>query len=216
MHDCVLVTEQALVYESTNGTSVTVSWEQIVGLVPHSVCRRYDVLDDRGTCRMRISYELDNFAELEATLRKHLQKSSSSGAMTWFAKPSGGLVIMTMCVGGLALSMLGLWFEGMNARSLYGAALSLVGIVWGSFFRIEKVIVGKEGILLAYWKRKIIIPYASIKNLNLQEDYLPGAWRDIRIERFDHRPIKIEWLADEAVSLHQDMQIAWKSAISSR
>lgn len=75
---------------------------------------------------------------------------------------------MTMCVGGLALSMLGLWFEGMNARSLYGAALSLVGIVWGLFFRIEKVIVGKEGILLDYWKRKIIIPYASIKNLNLQ------------------------------------------------
>ena len=216
IYDSVLLTAQALVYESTKGTSVTVPWEQIVGLVPHSVRRRYDVLDARGACRMQISYELDNFAELEATLRNHLQKSSPNGTMTWFAKPAGGRVIVAICGGVLALLMFGLWFDGMNSKSLFVAALLVVGMAWGSFFRIEKVIIGKEGILLGYWKRKIAIPYASIKNLNLQEDYLPGAWRDIRIERFDYRPTKIEWLADEAASLHQDMEAAWKAATSLR
>jgi hypothetical protein len=215
MRDSVLVTEQALIYESANGSSITVPWEQIVGLVPHSLRRRYDVLDSQGHCRMHISYELENFLELDATLREHLQKSSFNGRTTWFVKSSGTQFIVAVSAGLFALSMLVLWRRGIEFGAVILAALSIVGMVWGFYFQIETVTVSEEGILLDYWKRKTTIPYATIKNLNLQDDYIPGTWKFICVERPGHKQMKIKWEYAEATSLYQAMETAWKGAVSS-
>ena len=217
MYDCVVVTKEGLIYEPARGTSVMLPWEQVVGFVPNGWIRRYDVTDRQGRCRMQISYDLDNFPELDATLREHLRKFSATGSMiSWFTKTAGGQTFVILGAGILALSILGLWFRGLNAASLYCMAISVGIIPYGFYYRIEKVTVTDDGLIIHYWKRQVVIPYGTIKKLSLQEDYLPGAWRTIYIERLGCRPLKITWLADEAAAFYQSMETAWKGATSSR
>ena len=215
MDDRILVTEQALIYEPAKGVSVTLPWEQVVSLVPHGWNRRYDILDSQGNCRMQISYELDNFVELDATLRKHLQKFSPTGATTWVTKTAGGQTLVILGAGILALSMLGLWLGGPNAASLFCMVISVGIIPYGFYYRIETVTVGEDGIIVHYWKRQLAIPYTTIKNLSLQEDYIPGAWRTICLERLGYNTMKIVWVADEALPFFQAMETAWKIMVSS-
>jgi len=216
MYDCVLVTEQALLYEPAKGTCVTLPWEEVVGLVPYGWNRRYDVIDGQGRCRMQISYDLDNFPELDAILREHLQNCFATESTTWFAKTAGGQTFVAIGGGILALSILGLWFRGPNAASLFCLAISVGTIPYGLYYRIEKVVITEAGLIVHYWKRQVAIPYATIKRLSLPEDYIPGAWRTICLEIVGRRPMKIEWVADEAISFYQAMETAWKCAISTR
>jgi hypothetical protein len=217
IYDCVLATEQALIYEPAKGMPVTLPWEEVVGLAPDGWNRRYDVLDRQGRCRMKISYDLDNFPELDATLREHLQNfSATASTTTWFTKTAGGQTFFTLGAGILALSMLGLYLRGQNPASLVCMVISVGFIPYGLYYRIEKVTVTGEGLIIHYWKRNRTISYTAIKKLSMQDEYIPGAWRTICLERFGHRPMKIEWIADEAMSFYQAMEAAWKQASLSR
>lgn len=214
MYDRVLVAEEALIYESAKEMSVTLPWEQVARLVPHGWSRRYDVIDRHGRCRMQISYELDNFTELDATLRKHLQKFTATESTIWFTKTAGGQTFITLAAGLLAMIIPVLWFQGPNAGSLFCLVVAVAFMPYGLYYRIEKVTVAKDGIVIHYWKRQLTIPYTSIKKLSLPEDYIPGAWRTICIEIVGRRPMKIEWIADEAIAFYQAMEMAWKRATS--
>lgn len=216
MYDSVVVTEAGLTYELASGQPIVISWNQIDTLVSHSLRRRYDVRDDHGRCLMRICFDLDNFAQLDARLREHLRTMTPDGRTTFNIHSAGSKPIVTTCSVLLVLSLFIFSIKGADLRTIVWSFLSGLGIGWGLYGRVERIVITKEGVVVEYWRRKTFIPFSTVQGVTLQNDYVPGAWRNLSIQRTGQRAFSVKCTSEEAPILQGAIETAWKQKISSQ
>lgn len=207
--DQVLVSTQGLTYVPFLGQPINIPWDKITGVRPHEMYRRYDVLGTQGECVMKLSYELDQFEQLDAILREHLAKRSTDGRMTFISRSVGGKALIAAFCGLLIISFLSLWFNGMNLKVLWGMFLSGGCIVW-ELYRVRRLVISRDEIIAEYlwWHRTI--PFSVIQRVSYGDGYLAG--NVLCIDRLHQKPFRVEWASGDAPRLLQAIETAWKQS----
>ena len=217
MKDQVLASDQGLTYQPFSGKAVSVTWDKITGMRPHDLRRRYDVLGPHGDCIMRLSYELDQFEQLDAIIREHFKKRSSDGRTTFIKKYSaGGKTLVAASCGILIFSLLDLWLKGVNLKDLFLTFLSGGGITLGLYFVVERLVVTREGVIIQYLRRNTIIPFSTIQRLSFQGESASSQSCTIDIDRLHQKPYRLGWQGAEAPMLCQAIETAWKQSTSTQ
>jgi hypothetical protein len=140
-------------------------------------------------------------------------RTSGDSRLTFFAKPSGGKILVAAGCGMLILYLLVLWFKGVNIQVLYAMLLSGGCIGWGLYFSEQRLVITGEGILIEYLQREVKIPFSMIQRVSLREGYISG-WMNICVDRQHQKPFKIGWIREEAPMLEEAIEGAWKQARS--
>jgi len=213
MHDSIVVTEAGLTYEPASGQPLAVPWHQIAKLVPHSLRGRYDVLDEHDRRLMSIYYDLENFLELDNTLREHFRRRAPDGRTTFNLHRAGSKIIFSLAfvIGmGLILFLFILQTTVLDIRAVVLMALSAF-FIWQSLYgTVERIVIVHKGLLIEYWRRTTPIPFNTIQSVTLQEGTLS-------IQRQGQKTFTLQskWAHPMMPTLQKAIETAWKQAVSS-
>lgn len=213
MHDSIVVTDVGLTYEPASGQPQVVPWHQIATLAPHSLRGRYDVLDEHNRCVMYVYYDLENFHELDARLREHFRQRAPDGRTTFTIHRAGSKIVFTVgvCCALPFLSTFVFQARELDLMGIFLTCASPLGIWWGLYGTVERIVVTKGGLLIEYWKRTKMIPFSIIQGVTVQGITLSIHRRDQKLFT-----LQSKWAHPLMPILQKAIETAWKQAMSSQ
>ena len=207
--DHIIASEEGLTYHPHTGNPFSISWSQIADLRPRALRNRYDVVGHQGQRLLAISYELEKIDDLGAIIRKKLQNATADKHLTYYVKRPGGIIVLWL----IPLFLFPVTFTALTPRAVFLLFLLPILIIWVLFFEIRRIKVDSQGLTIEYLLRKDRLSFNEVQGLKLPEEWLPQVWHTIRIERKGQKPLKFNWLGDDALMLQKTIEENWRAFI---
>lgn len=209
--DGVAVDNTGIWYRPKKGIPTYIAWAEVAAVETHESMQRLVVRDLSGARRIRLEYQLENFAQLREFVLSHV-----SDAATCNGTPPGvfrrsrinKLVSFLFGIGSTFLFRQGLHQQSTSLEVAGGVlAISLlVQIVLDP----DSLVIGPDAILIRYpgWKRTI--PISQITDVSMSDvtDGKGNVWAMVKIARAHGRPIKLFRFREGSIALYKAISTA--------
>ena len=209
--DHIVASEEGLTYHPHGGNPFSISWSQIVGLKPHTLRNRYDVVDHQGQRLLKISYELEKIDDLVSIIRKNLQNATADKHLTYHVKRPGGTIILWV----LSLFLVLILFTGLTPRTTSSLLLLLLAAAWALCFEIRRITLDSQGLTIEYVLRRTRLSFNDVQGVKREGQ--PGG--TICIERNGLKPFKFSLARggeEELSMLWKTTEDTWRAFLSEK
>lgn len=221
LRDSVAVSPKGVWYLPKKGTATYIAWQDVATVKADDVGQRLVLLDASGTQKIRLEYQLGNFAQLRDYVTSHADAAIHR-------VPAGNVFHRTWINKGVFCALAGpfIFFawkshaEGDPLKSV----LPFVGIA--AFFLIgilrdpTTIEITSEGFEIKYPAWKQTIPFGTISAISLKDvNDRRGdgnVWAAVIIERKHARSIKLYRFREGSIALHEALESAWRSSGAAR
>jgi hypothetical protein len=211
--DTIAVNADGIWYLSRSGESTYTAWSEVASIDARDTQQRLVLRDASGSRRIRLEYQLEDFAKLRDFVLSHatsLQKphgpSPTLFHRTWINK--------CLLFGGAGFSFFLARFSVGQTGPMdifVGFGVACLGLLSQDPTTLE---ITKEAVVIAYpgWRRTIDLH--SITGISLKDipDGKGNVWAAVIINRQNGKPIKLFRFREGSIALRDALQSAWHAA----
>lgn len=221
LRDSIAVSPKGVWYLPKKGVATYIAWQDVATVKADDVGQRLVLLDTSGTRKIRLEYQLGNFAQLRDYVMSHADAAihrvpaGNVFHRTWINK--GGF-----CV--LATPFVFFAWKSHTQGAPLKSVLPFVGVA--AFFLVgilrdpTTIEITSEGLEIKYPVWKKTIPFSSITAVTLKDVDDPrgdgNVWAAVIIARKHARSIKLYRFREGSIALHEALESAWRSSGAAR